>query len=281
MKIGMNLLLWATFVDDEHTRILEQIKATGYDGVEIPLFGGDDAHYERLRKKLDVMELGATTVAVCTPEANPISPDPALRKRAVESLNTLARHAGILGSTLLCGPLHQPLGIFSGTGPTEEELSRGADVHRQAAETAAQYGVVIALEYLNRFECYFLNTARATASYVRRVGHPNLRMMFDTFHANIEEENIPKAFADAAPEVVHVHVSNNDRGIPGRGHIDFAAFFRELKSANYNEWLTIEAFGRALPDLVEPTRVWRDFFNSPDEVVTEGYRFIKETWASC
>jgi D-psicose/D-tagatose/L-ribulose 3-epimerase len=100
----------------------------------------------------------------------------------------------------------------------------------------------------------------------------------DTSHANIGEENLPKAFSEYAAEIAHIHVAKNDRGVPGRGHIDFSAIFRASKSSGYHGWLTIEAFGRTLPDLVEPTRVWRDFFKHPDEVVTEGYRFIRETW---
>jgi D-psicose/D-tagatose/L-ribulose 3-epimerase len=113
---------------------------------------------------------------------------------------------------------------------------------------------------------------------VRRVDHPSFKALFDTFHANIEEESLPKAFSENAAEIAHVHVSNNDRGIPGRGHIDFQTIFRTIKSSGYDGWLTIEAFGRALPELVEPTRVWRDFFKRPDDVVTEGYEFIRETW---
>jgi D-psicose/D-tagatose/L-ribulose 3-epimerase len=280
MKTGMNLLLWATLVEDKHTPALEKIKATGFDGVEIPIFGGEDAHYEHLRKLLDRIGLASTVVAVCTPEANPISSDASVRKMAVERMKGIVRQAGILGSDVVCGPLHQPLGIFSGSGPTEDELNRAADVHRQVAEEAQKQGVKIALEFLNRFECYFLNTAEATASYVRRVNHPHVKMMFDSFHANIEEENLPNAFAAAAPEIVHVHISNNDRGVPGRGHINFPELFRTIKSSGYDGWLTIEAFGRALPDLVEPTRVWRDFFKDPYDVVTEGYRYIKDTWAA-
>jgi D-psicose/D-tagatose/L-ribulose 3-epimerase len=168
--------------------------------------------------------------------------------------------------------------VFSGTGPTEEEFKRATDVHREVADEAQRQGVCLAIEFLNRFECYFLNTTAAAAAYVRRVNHPNLRTMFDTFHANIEEEDLPRAFSGNVAEIAHVHVSNNDRGVPGRGHIDFPAIFRVIKSSGYNGWLTIEAFGRALPELVEPTRVWRDFFKQPDEVVAEGYQFIRDTW---
>jgi D-psicose/D-tagatose/L-ribulose 3-epimerase len=278
MKIGMNLLLWTTHVTEEHYPQLEKIKSTGFDGVEIPIFGGDDAHYQKLRKKLDELQLKTSTVAVATPEASAISPDPAIRKAASERLKTIVRQSAILGADILCGPFHQALGVFSGTGPTEEEFKRAADVHRKAANEAQRQGVCLAIEFLNRFECYFLNTSAAAAAYVRRVAHPNFKAMFDTFHANIEEENLPKAFSENAAEITHIHVANNDRGVPGRGHIDFPAVFRAIKTSGYDGWLTIEAFGRALPELAEPTRVWRDFFKQPDDVVTEGYRFIRDTW---
>ncbi|MBV9274933.1 MAG: sugar phosphate isomerase/epimerase [Verrucomicrobia bacterium] len=278
MKIGMNLLLWATHVTEEHYPDLERIKATGFDGVEIPIFTGDDAHYQNLRKKLDELQLKASAVTVVPPEASPISPDPAIRKAATQHLKTIVRQSAILGADILCGPFYQALGVFSGVGPTEEEFARVAEVHREVAEEAQRHGVVLAIEFLNRFECYFLNTMAAAAAYVRRVGHPNFQAMFDTFHANIEEENLAEAFAENAAVIAHVHVANNDRGVPGRGHIDFPSIFRVMKAAGYDGWLTIEAFGRALPELVEPTRVWRDFFKRPEEVLTEGYQFVRDIW---
>lgn len=278
MKIGMNLLLWATHVTEEHYPDIEKIKAIGFDGVEVPIFAGDDAHYHKLRKKLDELHLKTSTVTVLPPDATPISSDPAIRKAATERLKTIVRQSAILGADILCGPFYQALGVFSGAGPTEEEFERAAEVHREVADEAQRHGVCLAVEFLNRFECYFLNTMAAAAAYVRRVGHPNFKAMFDTFHANIEEENLLKAFAENAAVIAHVHVANNDRGVPGRGHIDFAGIFHVMKAAGYDGWLTIEAFGRALPELVEPTRVWRDFFKRPDEVLTEGYKFIRDTW---
>jgi len=78
--------------------------------------------------------------------------------------------------------------------------------------------------------------------------------------------------------VKHVHISENDRGTPGKGHVDFPGTFKALRSGGYDGWFVIEAFGRALPDLAAATRVWRDFFPSPDEVYTEGLKLIKEQW---
>ena len=114
MKIGMNLLLWATHVTEEHYPHLEKIKSTGFDGVEVPIFGGDDAHYRKLRTKLDELQLKASTVTVATPEASAISPDPAIRKAATERLKTIVRQSAILGADVLCGPSTRPWEYFPG-----------------------------------------------------------------------------------------------------------------------------------------------------------------------
>src|SRR5258708_39521215 len=108
----------------------------------------------------------------------------------------------------------------------------------------------------------FLNRQAAAAVDVLRVSHPGLGIMLDPFQENIEEEDPPKAFSENAAEIAHIHVANNDRGVPGRGHIEFPATFQAIKSSGYHGWLTIEAFGRTLPDLVEPTRVWLATFSN-------------------
>jgi len=280
MKIGMNLLLWATHVTEEHFPIIAKLKQTGFDGVEIPIFEGDDNHYKWLRKELDKQGLGCTTVGLMTPEANPISPDPALRHAAVERFRRLIGWTAILGGDLMAGPFHSPLGVFSGEPPTEDEKKRGADVFRKAADEARKAGMRLAIEYLNRFECYFLTTAADTRAMVMRVDHAHFRMMYDTFHANIEEKSPAKAIAECADSFIHVHVSENDRGTPGTGMVHWDETFAALRKACYDGWLTIESFGRALPALAAATKVWRDLFPSAENVYTQGLRFIKEKWAS-
>ena len=272
----MNMLLWTTHVTAEHFPQLERIKAAGFDGVEIPLFEGDDAHFEDLRKELDKQGLACSTVTVATEDANPISPDPKVREAAVEYLKKVINQSAILGADVLCGPYHQPLGVFSGQGPTEEEKERAVAVHRQAAEEAQKADLRLGLEYLNRFECYFLNTMSDAAEHVKRVDHPAFGTMYDTFHANIEEKDPVAAFSDHVSAVFHVHISENDRGTPGRGHVAWLDTFKAIQASSYDGWLTIEAFGRALPDLAAATRVWRDFFPSREEVYVEGFKFIQD-----
>jgi D-psicose/D-tagatose/L-ribulose 3-epimerase len=213
------------------------------------------------------------------PDANPISPDVTIRAKAVERLRWAIEMNDILGSEAMCGPYHSPLGVFSGTGPTDAEKGHAADVLRQAAQFAEGTKLTLAIEYLNRFECYFVTTAAQVAELVRSVNHPKFRCMYDTFHAHIEEKSQAAAIATVKDVFAHVHISENDRGTPGSGQVRWDEAFAALKKTGYDGWFVIEAFGRALPDLAAATRVWRDLFPSPDEVYLKGIQFIRDKWA--
>ena len=168
---------------------------------------------------------------------------------------------------------------FSGEPPTETEKGRAADVLRQAAEIAQAATVKLCIEYLNRFECYFLTTAADAVALVKRVDHPNFRTMYDTFHAHIEEKNQAAAIRQVAPVLGHVHISENDRGTPGTGQVAWDTAFKALREIRYDGWTVIEAFGRALPALAAATKVWRDLFPNAEQVYTNGLAFIKKKWA--
>ena len=279
MKIGFCMLLWTTSVSADHRPILEDLKKTGYDGVEVPVFDGTPDDFARIGRMLDEIGLERTAITVIPGvEKNPLSADPADRKRAVDYLNWSADCTAALGADTIGGPLHQTLGHFSGAAPTEEERKRARDVHALVGDHAKKQGVRLALEAINRFECYFANTMDDLSAYTRSLGHPAIRTMYDTFHANIEELDPVAAFTRNRDEVIHVHISENDRGVPGRGHVPWAATYHALKASGYDGWLTIEAFGRGLPELAAATRVWRDFSESPEAVYRDGYRSIRDGW---
>lgn len=280
MKTGMNLLLWTTHVTAEHFPLIGKLKQAGFDGVELPLFEGKADHFKTIRSELDKQGLKCTTVTICTPEANPVSSDAGVRQAGLDRIKWAIDMTATLGGENLCGPYHSALGHFSGAGPTEDEKKRAADVLRQAAEHAAKCKVQLAIEYLNRFECYFLTTAADARALVQRVNHPSFKMMYDTFHAHIEEKNPSQAIAGIAGQFVHVHISENDRGTPGTGQVQWDATFKALKQTGYDGWLVIEAFGRALPDLAAATKVWRDLFAKPEDVYLQGLKFMKEKWAA-
>ena len=279
MKTGINLLLWTPFVTDEHFGILEQLKAAGYDGAEIPLFGGDPDHYQTVGKALQDNGLGCTTCTVMPDEEhNPISADAQHRQGGVDYLKWVIDCSEAMGAEVVCGPFYQPLGTFTGVPPTAEEKERAAEVHREVADYAQKAGVALAVECLNRFECYFLNTLDDGAAYAKQVNHPSFGVMYDAFHANIEEKDPVGCITKNLDMIRHVHISENDRGTPGKGHVPFDRIMKALRAGGYDQWLTIEAFGRSLPELAATTCVWRDLSASAEECYGEGLKMIKATW---
>jgi D-psicose/D-tagatose/L-ribulose 3-epimerase len=280
MRIGFNLLLWTTHVGEEHFRLFGALRRAGYDGVEIPIFEGDEAHFRRVGQAIAGEGLAATAVTVLPDAAHSaVSPDPASRQGAVDRLRWAIDCLHAAGGEALVGPFYQPLGVFTGEPPTHAERDFLVDVHTEAADYAAQCGITLSVEPLNRFECYVLNTVADAALIVRRVNRPNYGLLYDTFHANIEEKDPIGVIRSHIGAINHVHISENDRGTPGKGHVPLAATFKALKAGGYDGWLTIEAFGRALPALAAATRVWRDFFPSREEVYLEGIETIRQGWA--
>ena len=279
MKLGFNLLLWATHVTDAHWPIIEKLKATGYDGVEVPMFEGDPEHFRKLGARLRDIGLEATGVGVMPGGGkNAISHDAAERAGAVSHFNWMTDCTQALGADLYCGPFHQPLGQFSGTGPTRAEQDNAVEVITAAAAYAARAGVRISIEPLNRFECYFLNTAAQAADLVKRIGAANVGYLYDTFHFNIEENSITDVIPATIAQINHVHISENNRGVPGAGHIDFQSVFRALKAAGYDGWMTIESFGSSLPDLAAATKIWRPIFASETDVYEKGFALMRDGW---
>ena len=280
MKTGFNLLLWTTHVTAEHTAILKGIRKAGYDTVEIPVFEGTPEHFARLGGVLDKLGLERSTVSVIGPSGkNPLDADAKARAAAVDYTKWVIDCTHALGAKTIVGPMHSEIGHFSGDGPTAAEIKRGISFHRKVGDYAAKKDVRFALEAINRFECYFVNTMQQLADYLDEVDHPAIKGMYDTFHANIEEKDPVAAIKTIRKHMIHVHISENDRGTPGKGHVPWAATYKALRAAKYDGWLTIEAFGRALPALAAATRVWRDFFPSQESVYREGIKQMKTGWA--
>jgi D-psicose/D-tagatose/L-ribulose 3-epimerase len=274
------MLLWTTHVTGEHVKILKALKAAGYDGVEFPVFEGTPDHYARMGEVLDKIGLGRSTVSVIGPAGkNPLAADKASQKAALDYAKWVTDCTAALGADILGGPMHSELGFFTGGPATKPERQRAVSFHRRAGDHAEKKGVRFALEALNRFEVYFLNTMEQLGDYLDEVDHPAIKGMYDTFHCNIEEKDPVAAIKTIKRHMIHVHISENDRGTPGKGHVPWAETYKALRAAKYDGWLTIEAFGRALPALAAATRVWRDFFPAREGVYVDGLKSMKQGWA--
>lgn len=280
MQLGVNLLCATGFVDDSSLPLVELAKKEGFDGVEIPMLSGDPSHYKKLGRQLDALDIRRTCTSIIPdPKADPTSINSEIRKRGIEHLNWIVNCAVELEAEVIGGPFHAPIGHFTGKGPTLDEWKRGAEAHHEMAEIAASHGIKLALEPLNRFESHFLNTAEQAATYVDMVNHPGFGIMYDTFHGHIEEKDQSKAITSLGSTINVLHVSENDRGIPGTGQVDFKKIFSALKQTGFDDWIVLEAFGSGVPEIAAATRIWRPMFDSHEELFSQSADFIRREWS--
>ena len=274
-KIGFNVLAWSAVITDDLKPIVSRLKETGYDGVEFFVGSPDEAAYKWMGDYTKDLGLEVTSVFVVSKDDSPISEDAAVRAKSLDRIKWAIDRSYDLNSTLLCGPFHSAHAHFAKRAPEEWEYSYGAEVLHAAGEYAAQANITLGLEALNRFESYLCNTMEQLSHLVRMTDHPNVRAMFDTHHANIEEKNFSGAIQTIAPLLTHVHISENDRGTPGDGQVNFDEAFAALAAIHYGGWLTIEAFSRNDPDFANAIGVWREY-SKPWDMAEQGFQFIKE-----
>ncbi len=274
-KIGFNVLAWSAVISDELKPIIDRLKNIGYDGVEFFVGSPDNGAYKAMGNYTKNMGVEVTAVFVVGKEESPISELASVRVKALDRIKWAIDRAHDLNATILCGPFHSAHAHFEKRAPQDQEYEWGAKVLYKAGEYAAQANIILALEALNRFECYLCNTMEQLNRLVKAANHPNVRAMFDTHHANIEEKNFMQAITTIAPLLAHVHISENDRGTPGDGQVHFDEAFSSLARMNYRGWLTIEAFSRNDPDFANSIGVWREY-SKPWDIAEKGFHFIKQ-----
>lgn len=275
MKYSINLLLWTDTLSTDKLPLLDKAKAIGFDAVELPMFDRDVTNAATWGKALDNLGLSRTGTCAFGPEDHLISNDPKVRRHAVDSIKQILDCCAAAGCSLMAGHATQALGVFTGKGPTQDEWKWALDGMRETAEHAGKVGVKIALEALNRFECYFLNCMADTGRFVREVNHPFCGAMYDTFHANIEEKSTRAALTSVKDILFHVHISESDRSTPGTGMVHWDEVFDTLHDIGYDETLCCEAFGLALPKLTAATKIWRKMYESEDQLGKDILAFMK------
>jgi len=275
MRFGINTFLWTTEFAPHQAKMLDQIKAMGFDGAEIALF--DPARFDApgIRRVFAGAGLGLTVISVMTKDKNPASDDAAVRQRATDHLRAAIENVAEAGGEVLAGPLYAPLGDLPGRRRTTDEWKHAVDVFQSLGPVLDQHGVTLALEPLNRFETYFLNTAADAAEFCRQVDHARVGILFDTFHANIEEKSIADGYRKVGQYLKHVHTCENDRGTPGTGHVDWTGVFQALHDTGYDGWLTIESFGSAIQEIAAAACIWRDLEKDSETLSADGLKFLK------
>lgn len=275
-KIGFNLLVWSGGLPDSFMPVTDRLKEIGYDGIECFMEVRDVAAYKRFGNHLRSIGLEATCVLGVGPDENPIDASSAIREKAVDRLKEAVDCAHAIDSRIICGPFHSAFATFANRRPpVDQEYGWSAEVLHAAGEYAAQANITLTVEALNRFECYLCNTMDQLLRLVNMAAHPNVKAMFDTHHANIEEKKLRTAIIKIGPVLEHVHISENDRGTPGDGHIPWDETFSALAEIEYKGWLTIEAFTRNDPDFANAINVWREY-SKPWDMAEHGLKFIKD-----
>jgi D-psicose/D-tagatose/L-ribulose 3-epimerase len=279
MKFGVNTFIWSAEFNQTNFSLLPLIKQAGFDGVEIPLFRPREFDASGIRKAIEASALECNVCTVLTSGLSLVSEVPDVRRRTCQHLRDVVEAAAEVGARIVAGPIYSPVGYLPGRRRTCNEWDWAVEGHQSLGDVLVANDVTLAIEPLNRFETYFLNTAADAAALAEQIGHPNIGILFDTFHANIEEKNIAEAFRTLGKYLKHVHTCENDRGIPGSGHVEWKAVFQALHDLKYDGWLTIESFGFALGDLSAAAAIWRDIELAPDSIAFEGIKFLEKSVA--
>ena len=280
MKYGVNAFIWTAAFGEADLPILPAIREHGFDGFEAPIFAPATFPAAVIRKGAEANSLECSICTVLPGGLSMGSPDAAIRRRSVAHWSDCIKAVADAGAAIFAGPFYSPVGYFTGRRRTADEWKGAVEGFQQLGPVAARHGVTLAIEPLNRFETYFLNTAADAVALCDEVNHPNVGILFDTFHANIEEKRVGEAFGTVARHLKHVHTCENDRGTPGSGHVDWDGVCAALKQAHYEGWLTIESFGFALGGISAAASIWRDIEPSPETIAWDGIRFLKGKMAA-
>ena len=278
MNIYMNLLLWTTHVNEQHFTIFKELKSMGYTGVEVPIFEGDPEHYRAMGIATKEAGLKCIAVTCMGVDNDPASHLPEVRAAGLKSLKWSIDMCTALDAKLLVGPFFAAHGKFDIVGSIDECRNRSAAIIKEAAQYAHTKGVSFSLEFLNRFETFLLNCTSDTAQYLKLVNEPNVGILYDTHHANIEEKSISDAFSEAGHQFNHIHFSESHRGVLGEGQVNWHETKEQLKKLNYQGDFAIEAFAYNVPGFSEVAHVWRALFESKLDLCKSSLQFARETF---
>lgn len=275
MKFAVNALIWSTEFDDYCYSILPRIREHGFDGFEVPVFQPSAINPGKIWRALAENGLECRVCAILPAGLNTISDDAEIRRKTREHLVTCIKVAADLGSNLMAGPVYAPVGYLPGRRRSSDEWKWAVECFQSLGPILQENDVDLGLEPLNRFETYFLNTAVDAVRLCEEISDDRIGVLLDTFHTNIEEKDVADAFRSVDKRLKHVHACENDRGIPGTGHVEFASIAEVLKEIDYDAWITIESFGYTHKQLAAAAAIWRDLAPTPEAIAFEGIGLLR------
>jgi D-psicose/D-tagatose/L-ribulose 3-epimerase len=260
VKVGAHALIWAPgWSTPEAERVISGAADAGFDFVEIALAHPEQVDVPATRALLADHGLGSTCGLGLPASCHlPFAP-----RKAEAHLNRAVDAAAGLGSRYLTGGIYTHLGARTGNPPTEEELQTVAAVLKRVARRAADTGVTLGVENINRYETYLVNRVQDALDLIGRIDEPNVVAHLDTYHANIEEDGLGAPVLAAGPRLGYVHLSESSRGVPGTANVDFDALFGALAKVGYSGPLVVESFAPLSDELTATFALWRDPVGDP------------------
>jgi D-psicose/D-tagatose/L-ribulose 3-epimerase len=275
MKIGVSAFAWTTEFGASHLHLLPKVRERGLDGFEIPMFDPANLAASSIRRAFESADLDCTVCSILPAGINPISPDASVRAKSLAHLIQCVKASAELGARLIGGPLFAPIGYLPGRRRTVEEWNWATECFQKLGEVLDANEITLSIEPVNRSETFFLMTAADAKAFCDGIGHPRVGVTIDTFHANIEEKNIANAISSLGSCLRHVHLSENDRGLLGSGHVDFPAIVNALREVAYDGYLMIEGFGYAPDETASLGALWGDLKVSPEDIAFRGESYLK------
>jgi D-psicose/D-tagatose/L-ribulose 3-epimerase len=270
--LGAHAFIWAgEWTPEGAERVISGAAGVGLDFVEIPLLDPGSIDVKHTRSLLDRYGLDCSCSLGLPREVHlPSNPDGARRflGRAVET-------AAALGSPMLTGCLYTHVGTLTGKPPEPSELEAVANILKRTARRAAEYGVELGIEAINRYETYLVNLASQAAELLDRIDEANVFVHLDTYHMNIEEKGFYEPIVSLGSRLGYIHLSESDRGTPGTANVHWDEVFRGLGDIDYGGALAMESFAAVNEALIGATALWRDVVGDPDALVRDGLAFLR------
>jgi len=282
MKFGVNVWVWTAPITSEVLEeLVPHVAELGFDLVEVPIEAPGNIDYPRIGELIRDNGLDVSVCAAMGPDRDLIHPEKEIRDNGVAYLRHCIEGTQTLGGTNLAGPLYSAVGRVWQATPEERERDLELLVKQLGglAEYAADHGVVLCVEPLNRFETSFINLASQVVEVVDRVDRPACQAMLDTFHMNIEEQSLGDAIRTVGSRLRHFHSCENDRGAPGIGQVPWSEVADALRDVNYNGPVVIESFTAEVKSIARAAAIWRPLAPSQDGLARDGLAFLRQLLA--
>ena len=272
VKYGVTSWIWVYPFDP---KIIPRVEELGFDGLEVPPEKPEIFDIKKTKDILATTKIKCSSVcAVVGEDRDLTSPDKAVRENAIKYLKYCVDVAVELGADIVVGCSYAPVGkVYFEDKEAAWKLS--VDSFREVAKYALDRGIYLGVEPLNRYETSLINLVSTALKYIEDVGMENVKVQYDTYHANIEEKSFRDSIKLAGEHLFHVHACENDRGTPGSGHIPWKEIAEALKEINYDRWLVIESFQ---PEITRAASIWRPLEKETELIAANELKFLKSVF---